>query len=154
MRLLRPDETAASIFAVDYQRLYATGKRAILFDLDRTLGGHRPSRLEPEVFTLLEDLTEMGFRIGILTNRRLRGGSKSLFGHCTPSVKGDPVIDALARRYPLRHTAGKPGKRGFLALLAELDVPKERAVMIGDRILTDVFGANRLGIYSIRIKPT
>jgi len=27
-------------------------------------------------------------------------------------------------------------------------------VMIGDRLFTDVLGANRLGIYSIRIKPT
>jgi HAD superfamily phosphatase (TIGR01668 family) len=140
MRLLRPDETAASIFAVDYQRLYATGKRAILFDLDNTLGGRRPAKLAPEVTTLLNKLTKMGFRVGILTNRRI--GTK------------DAVIVELAKSYPLRCRAGKPRKKGFLALLAELDVPKERAVMIGDRILTDVFGANRLGIYSIRIKPT
>jgi HAD superfamily phosphatase (TIGR01668 family) len=138
MRLLRPDEKASSIFAIDYERLYRAGKRAILFDLDKTLGGHRPRRLEPEVYALLKDLATLEFRVGILTNRR--------------QVKDDPVIEMLARRYPLLHTARKPAKRGFLTLLAELDIPKERAVMIGDRLITDIFGANRLGIYSIRIQ--
>ena len=138
MRLLRPDKKASSIFAIDYEKLYRDGKRALLFDLDKTLGGHRPSRLEPEVYALLEDLATLGFRVGILTNRR--------------RIKDDPVIETLARHYPLLHTAGKPAKRGFLTLLAELDVPKERAVMIGDRLMTDTFGANRLGIYSIRIQ--
>ena len=137
MRLLRPDEKASSIFEIDYEQLYRDGKRAILFDLDKTLGTHRPRRLEPEVYALLEDLTTLGFRIGILTNRRI--GTK------------DPVIVELGHKYPLRVRAGKPRKGGFKEILSQLDVSYERAVMIGDRLFTDVFGANRLGIYSIRI---
>ena len=82
----------------------------------------------------------MGFHIGILTNRR--------------RIRNDPVIAALARRYPLHHTASKPGKAGFLALLQELKNPIAQAVMIGDRTFTDIFGANRLGIYSIRVRST
>jgi len=138
MRLLRPRETATSLESIDYARLYASGKRAILFDLDNTLGARRPSELAPRVERLLERLTTMGFRVGILTNRRW--------------VRNDPVIQTLSAAYPLRHWAGKPAKRGFLDLLSELRVPPERAVMIGDRILTDIIGANRLGIYSIRIR--
>ncbi len=137
MKLLKPDEKASSIFAIDYEQLYRDGKRALLFDLDKTLGAHRPRRLEPEVSALLEDLTTLGFRIGILTNRRI--GTK------------DPVIVELRCKYPLRVRAGKPRKGGFKEILSQLDVSYERAVMIGDRLLTDVFGANRLGIYSIRI---
>ena len=138
MKLLRPDERASSIFAIDYKRLYRDGKRALLFDLDNTLGGRRPRRLEPEVYALLEDLTALGFRVGILTNRR--------WG------TGDPVIVELGRKYPLRVRAGKPRKGGFKEILSQLEIPYERAVMIGDRLFTDVFGANRLGIYSIRIQ--
>lgn len=138
MRLLRPCETAGSLEAIDYARLYAAGKRAILFDLDNTLGKRRSNELAPRVERLLGALARMGFRVGILTNRRW--------------VRNDPVIEALSAAYPLRHRAGKPGKKGFLDLLTELDVPPERAVMIGDRILTDIIGANRLGIYSIRIQ--
>jgi len=140
MKLLRPSETAESILDIDYERLYRLGKRGILFDLDNTLGGRRPARLAPEVIALLAKLTKMGFRVGILTNRRF--GTK------------DAVIVELAKSYPLRYRAGKPRKKGFLDILAQLGVSPERAVMIGDRLFTDVLGANRLGIYSIRIKPT
>jgi len=140
MKLLRPSETAESILDIDYERLYRLGKRGILFDLDNTLGGRRPARLAPEVIALLAKLTKMGFRVGILTNRRF--GTK------------DAVIVELAKSYPLRYRAGKPRKKGFLDILAQLGVSPERAVMIGDRLFTDVLGANRLGIYSILIKST
>ncbi len=138
MRILRPRETAETLVEIDYSRLYAIGKRAILFDLDNTLGRRRSEALDPQVERLLAELTRMGFRIGILTNRRW--------------VKSDPVIARLSASYPLRHTAGKPRKKGFFDLLSELNVPPEKTVMIGDRILTDIIGANRLGIYSIRIR--
>jgi len=38
--------------------------------------------------------------------------------------------------------------------LDKLDALPKEAVMVGDRIFTDIFGANRLGIYSIRICST
>jgi len=87
---------------------------------------------------LLNDLTKMGYCVGILTNRRI--GTK------------DAVIVELAKDYPLRYRAGKPRKRGFLDILAQLGTSPKQAVMIGDRLFTDILGANRLGIYSIRIK--
>ena len=138
MKLLRPSEEVGSILDIDYERIYGLGKRAILFDLDNTLGGRRPAQLAPEVTSLLDDLTKMGFRVGIITNRRI--GTK------------DQVIVDLAKDYPLRYRAGKPRKSGFLKILAQIGVPAKRAVMIGDRLFTDILGANRLGIYSIRIK--
>ncbi len=138
MSLLRARERARSILDVDYERLYGLGMRAVLFDLDNTLGGRRPAELSPAVTGLLDHLTQMGFRVGILTNRRI--GTK------------DPVIVELAAKYPVRCRAGKPRKSGFLEILAQMGVPPNKAVMIGDRLLTDILGANRLGIYSIRIK--
>ena len=138
MNLLRPREEVRSILDVDYEKLYRLGKRAILFDLDNTLGGRRPAQLAPKVTLLLNDLTKMGFRVGILTNRRI--GTK------------DQVIVDLAKNYPLRYRAGKPRKSGFLNILAQLGTSPKQAVMIGDRLFTDILGANRLGIYSIRIK--
>ncbi|HHR84907.1 HAD-IIIA family hydrolase [Candidatus Bipolaricaulota bacterium] len=140
MNLLRPREQVRSIIDIDYDRLYRLGKRALLFDLDNTLGGRRPARLSPEVVSLLESLTKMGFRVGILTNRRI--GTK------------DRVIVELAAKYPLRYRAGKPRKGGFKEILEQVGVPPRKAVMIGDRLFTDVLGANRLGIYSIRVRPT
>ncbi len=137
-KLLRPCETVRSIFEVDYPRLYRAGKRAILFDLDNTLGGRRPRRLDPQVKELLEEITRMGFKVGILTNRRIG--------------TNDPVIHSLGERYPVVVRAGKPRRRGFREILDRLDASPSEAVMIGDRLFTDVVGANRLGIHSIRIR--
>lgn len=138
MRLLRPREVAASIFDVDFARLHREGKRVVLFDLDNTLGRRWPKQLDPNVVRFLENLERTGFQVGILTNRR--------------QFHEDQVIEHLARDYPLLHRAGKPGKNGFLQLLKELDASPCEAVMVGDRILTDIFGANRLEIYSVRIR--
>lgn len=138
MRLFRPRELASSIFGIDFARLYREGKRVVLFDLDNTLGRRWPKRLDPDVVRLLENLKRMGFQVGILTNRR--------------KSNGDQVIEHLAQDYPLLHRAGKPSKKGFLQLLKEFDALPREAVMVGDRLLTDVFGANRLEIYSVRIR--
>ncbi len=138
MKLFRPTETAASIFKVDYEHLRRLGKRVLLFDLDNTLGKRRSKQPSKAVLSLLKDLEQTGFRIGILTNRR--------------QINNDPVVGHLEQHYPLLHKAGKPRKKGFLELLSTLDGSCDEAVMIGDRLFTDILGANRLDIYSIRIR--
>ncbi|HHK67083.1 MAG TPA: YqeG family HAD IIIA-type phosphatase [Candidatus Acetothermia bacterium] len=137
-RLLSPDEKASSIFEIDYDALYAAGKRVLLFDLDNTLGEGRPDRLAPAARELLLRLRKDGFRIGVITNRR------------RPAEL--PVFRDLSEHALLYHRACKPLKRGFLSLLEKLDASVDQAVMIGDRRLTDVFGANRVGIYTILLR--
>ena len=137
-RFLSPNEIAPSIFEIDYKRLYSVGKRILLFDLDNTLGSGRPKRLGSGARDLLIRLKGEGFRIGVITNRRRPVES--------------PVFQDLQEHALLYHRAGKPLKRGFLSLLNELQAEPDRAVMIGDRRITDVLGANRLGIYTILIR--
>jgi len=138
MRLLRPTETAATIFDVDYDRLLAAGKRTLLFDLDNTLGRRGMQHLPSRILGFLEALRWRGFAVGVLTNRRR-------------NAEG-PAVHTLRERVPVVHAAGKPSRRGFLELLERLGGSPGDAVMIGDRRLTDVLGANRLGIHSIRIR--
>ncbi len=137
MGLLRAHEVAHSIFDVNYPRLWASGKRAVIFDLDNTLGERRASKLDPNVRKLLDDLRDRGFRVGVLTNRRWR------------SVES--LVAELGPDMPLIRMAHKPSRKGYATLLGRLGVSAAEAVMIGDRTLTDVFGANRCGIHSIRV---
>ncbi|MCI2424515.1 HAD-IIIA family hydrolase [Candidatus Acetothermia bacterium] len=134
----QPQASVPTIFDIDFEYLWNQGKRALIFDLDRTLAAHRRANLHPQVYRLLNSLQERGFAVAILTNRRFW-------------VKQDQLIAELAQRYPLICAAGKPGKEGFLTLMAKMNVTPADTVMIGDRLLTDIWGANRLGIYSIRI---
>ena len=138
MRRLRPCETAANVLEVDYDRLFSSGIRALLFDLDYTLGPRHMPSLPLESDRLLRRLDDRGFRIGILTNRRF--------------ASEDPVIRALGQRYPTLHHARKPLSWGYLTILERLGVRPQSAAMLGDRRFTDVFGANRLGIYSILVR--
>ena len=133
-----PQASVPTIFDIDFEYLWKEGKRALIFDLDRTLAAGRRANLHPKVYRLLSSLQERGFAVAILTNRHFQ-------------VKRDQVIADLAQNYPLIYAAGKPGKKGFLTLMAKMNATPADTVMIGDRLLTDIWGANRLGIYSIRI---
>jgi hypothetical protein len=73
---LRANEVARG-FDVDYERLWATGVRALLFDLDNTLSRRASKKLGEEARELLRGLEERGFRVGILTNRK-RGPANEL----------------------------------------------------------------------------
>jgi len=136
-RALRPCETVESIFDVDYERLRQDGKRTILFDLDKTLRVRWAKDLFPGAERLLEDLREAGFSIGIVTNRK--------------RIRQDPLLRALSARVEVVRNARKPRRKAFLTLLETLGVQADEAVMIGDRRVTDVLGANRAGIYSILV---
>jgi len=138
MHLLRAIETARTIHDVDYARLRAEGKRALLFDLDNTLGKRGMKHLPERILGFLLSLKEQGFQVGVLTNRKRNAE--------------DPAVRTLREHVPVVHAAGKPARRGFLELLAALNASPEHAVMIGDRRLTDVLGANRLRIYSVRVR--
>jgi len=138
MRSLRAREVARSVFAIDYERLWGRGIRALLFDLDNTLGKRGVKSLDGDARKLLHDLEGRGFKVGILTNRR-RGEAG---GSAVP----------LAREFMTLDVARKPHRAGFARALAELGQPAGAAAMIGDRRFTDILGANRSGIYSIRVK--
>jgi len=135
---LRPTETAETIHDIDFDRLRSCGKHILLFDLDNTLGRRGMHHLPGPILEFLRALVDRGFAVGVVTNRRRNADA--------------PAVHALRAHVPVVHAAGKPGRRGFLELLARLGGEPEEAVMVGDRRLTDILGANRLGIYSILVR--
>lgn len=132
---LFPDEELGSVFELDPARLKGAGKRGIIFDLDNTLGRRGVQEVERPVAELLVRLEQEGFLIGILSN--------------------DEGIGRLAKLdgYPIYFNAQKPRRRGFRQLLREMDLRPEEAVMVGDNLFTDIWGAKRLKIYAILVQP-
>jgi HAD superfamily phosphatase (TIGR01668 family) len=61
----------------------------------------------------------------------------------------------VARRLDLPFTtsAGKPRRSPLRRVLAELDLPADQVALVGDRIFTDVLGGNRLGLFTVLVKP-
>ena len=64
----------------------------------------------------------------------------------------------MAEPLDLSYTANalkpfRPNFKAALALLAEQGVAPNQVVMIGDQVMTDVVGANRMGLPCILVKP-
>ncbi|MGQ9477102.1 MAG: YqeG family HAD IIIA-type phosphatase [Candidatus Bipolaricaulia bacterium] len=137
VRLL-PDEELASVFELDPSRLRRAGKRGIIFDLDNTLGRRGAQGLEGAILELLTKLEKEGFLIGILSNDE--------------GLKREE-LRAKLRGYPIYFNARKPRREGFRQLLREMGLAPEEAVMVGDNLFTDIWGAKRLGIYAILVRP-
>ena len=138
MRRLRPTQAINSVLDLNLPQLLSEGKRVLIFDLDNTLCRRGAKTLDPKVRRYLSDVQAVGFQVGILTNRRRNAGA--------------PIVQALGKFLPVVSAAGKPKRRGFIQLLKTMDACSEDAVMIGDKRWTDIWGANRIGIDSIRVK--
>ena len=62
-----------------------------------------------------------------------------------------PFADAM--NTPYVYKAGKPKRGGYLAGMERMGTTLESTLFVGDQLFTDVWGANRTGLYSILVKP-
>lgn len=130
-----PHAYAKSVFAIDYGAVYDHGYRAVLFDIDNTLVAHGADATEP-VEELLRRLPELGLTPVLLTNNN----------------------EARVRRF-LRNVdclfvcdADKPRRTGYEQALALLQLPRNRVLVVGDQVFTDILGANRCGLDSVLVR--
>ncbi len=140
MRLLsrlRPREFVASIYEIDWRELYRRGMRAVLTDLDNTLVEWNSPVATPQLLTWLNEVRTLGFEVCIVSNNDAKR-----------------VLEFAERvGIPAIYKAGKPRRRSYLKAMRMLGVEPSATVMVGDQIFTDVLGANRLGLYTILVKP-
>ncbi len=129
-----PYEWAASVFAIDYQKLYDLGFRAVIFDIDNTLVHHGDGST-PEVDALFARIHGIGLKTCLLSNN-----SEARILRFTANIDTAYVAEA-----------GKPQPGGYQKALALCGVRASQAVVIGDQIFTDICGANRCGIASILV---
>lgn len=132
-----PDEVLPSIHDLSVERLRTQGITALVFDLDNTLGGWGFRALRPEVDRTLRTL-RAAFRIGFLSNHAGEGRS----------ALRDAFGDA-----PLIWGAQKPRRGGFRQILHALDALPHQTAMVGDRLVFDVWGAKRLGLFTVLVEP-
>ena len=61
-----------------------------------------------------------------------------------------PFADTVKTPYVFK--AGKPSPRGYQEGMKRMQTTPETTLFVGDQIFTDVWGANRAGVYSILVK--
>lgn len=60
---------------------------------------------------------------------------------------------AQSLNLPYFTSAQKPSRRKLRQAWSEMNLPLEHMAMVGDRLLTDVLAGNRLGMFTILVKP-
>ena len=132
-----PDIYQKSIYTIDYDKLLNRGIKYLLFDLDNTIVPVTLRKPNKKIKELFEDLKDKGFIIIIFSN-----SSKKRI----KPFKDDLEVDCCAR-------ANKPFKKKFLRIINEFHIPIDEIAIIGDQILTDIVGGNKIGITSILVNP-
>lgn len=132
--LFIPDIYAQSIYTINYKKLKKNGIKCLLFDLDNTIATYKVSEPDQKTKELMARL-ETDFKVIIISNnnkKRLR-----------------PFKEKL--NVDVAFSAKKPFKGKYKKILGIYKFKIDEVACIGDQILTDVCGANRMGFTSILV---
>ncbi len=137
-RLLQPDWLLERTLAeLPLQELRDRGIAALVLDVDRTMLPRRQASLPPSARLWLEEARRQ-LPIHLLSNNPSR-----------------QRIGAVAEELgvPFTTSAGKPRRSALRRVLEQLQLPHGQVALIGDRLFTDVIAGNRLGLYTVLVKP-
>ena len=130
-----PDIYAQSIHTINYKKLKKNGIKCILFDLDNTIAPIDSSDVTNKVKELFAYLEDMGFKVIIFSN----SGKKRL----------KPFKEKL--NLDTSFSSRKPLKGKYIKIMKLYNFKDTEIACVGDQLLTDIFGANRVGFTSILI---
>ena len=136
-RLLYPDLEVERLIDIPMTLLKEKNIQGLIFDLDNTIIGWDSNEMQQEIISWLSNLKDKGFKIYIVSNSMKK------------RVKN--IAESLSIPYIAR--AGKPMNYGFLKALKNLNLDSNSVAVVGDQIFTDVLGGNRIGAFTILVKP-
>jgi uncharacterized protein len=132
-----PDQHVQNILDITPEMLVERGVKGIITDLDNTLVEWDRPEATPELIKWFTSIKEKGILITIVSNntqQRVQSFS-------------DPV------EIPFIYSARKPMNKAFKRALKDMKLKNHEVVVIGDQLLTDVLGGNRLGLHTILVVP-
>lgn len=131
-----PNEYYKSVYDVEYERLYKEGFRLILTDLDNTLINYEDKLPNNKTKEWYDKVINIGFDVVMISNNKKK--------------RVMPFAEMLNMKAV--YLATKPFKRGFKKALKLSEYNIEQAFVLGDLLLTDIYGGNKMGIYTILIE--
>ncbi len=131
-----PDESVSSTYDIDFQSLYEEGYRGILFYIDNTLVEHGKGASD-QALDLFRRLEEMGFQCCLISNNK-----KQRVSSFNEKIGAHMIFNAH-----------KPRRKGYREAMEMMGTNKENTLFVGDQLFTDIWGAKRIGIRNILVKP-
>ena len=139
--LLSPDWTSGTTLAhLPLQPLLERPEgpiRALVLDVDRTLLPRRSATLPPSAEQWLRHVQSL-MPLHLLSNNPSRRRIGSV---------------AAQLGLPFTTSAGKPRRAALRRVVAELGLEPHQIALVGDRLFTDVLAGNRLGLFTVLVRP-
>ncbi len=132
-----PNQHADSVLEIQPSLLKSKGIKGIITDLDNTLVAWDNPDATPELEVWLKAVKDAGLKVTIVSNN----------GEARVKAFSDPI------QTPFIYKARKPMTRAFKRAIKDMGLKREEVVVIGDQIMTDVLGGNRLGVHTILVVP-
>jgi HAD superfamily phosphatase (TIGR01668 family) len=133
-----PTLRAAHVAEITREFLATRGICGLILDMDNTLVPWHGREVAPEIEDWIRGLQEAGVRLCIVSNthrpRRLDELSALLGVQSVPS-------------------GGKPRRRGFLRAIEAMGITAAETAVVGDQVMTDIWGGNRCGLLTILVEP-
>jgi HAD superfamily phosphatase (TIGR01668 family) len=134
----RPTLRAGSIQSITPEFLAERGVSALILDLDNTLVPWHGREVAPEVAAWIARMQDAGVRMCIVSNTHRPKRLAEL-----ASILGISYVPS----------GGKPRRRGFLRALLQMESTVEDTAVVGDQVMTDIWGGNRCGLLTILVDP-
>ena len=135
---LRPDRVYDGYEQIEGQALAARGVKLLLCDLDYTLAPKSQREPDEAVRCWIASLREAGVEVMILSNNRSPARVEQFCRELGISYEGH---------------AKKPGTAGFRRAMTRQNVTAAETAMLGDKLLTDMLGANRSSVLALMVEP-
>lgn len=134
----RPLYTCAHVTEIPLTHLKEQGVSLVILDLDNTLKKPHTTEVCPSIMEWLTLCDKVGLTCVCVSNNKN-------MAYCAESENqlGIPVV----------YKAHKPFGKATRLMLHQHNVRPNQAVLIGDRPLTDIWGAHHHGMHSILVDP-
>ena len=112
--------------------------QGLVLDVDETLVPIQMSQISAEILPWVESVRAVTPQIWLVSNN-------------VSESRINRIAEALDVPYLIG--AAKPSRRKIRRAVEAMNLPMERVAMVGDRLFTDVLAGNRLGMFTVLVKP-
>lgn len=132
-----PDFRFASISDINAEFFTANKICFAILDIDNTLVSYKTERADGKARDFLEMLGKTGVKYAFVSNNHKKR------------------VELFARDFgaPFVSNAAKPLAIGIRRAMHKICAKKEKTVLIGDQVFTDVYAGKRAGIKTVMVNP-
>lgn len=133
--IIKPDYNLKCVYDIDLEELQKQDIKVIMFDLDSTIMISKSGSYRPETMEWLNEVKEK-FTIAVISNN-----------------KNEDYINKVREisDFTVIGHASKPNPKKMRRYLEEMNIVPDKAVMVGDRPLTDILAGKLLGCKTILV---